>query len=176
MWSGTGSLSSASLWAPLYHSGADSLVLALPHRLIQACASLAVDCAVRREGGVMGHDEDHGELLRACEFPRIAGHKPFDTSASWFLEMQAPVATPTPPTRNPFPAHLNGSLAGFSETTHAVIPNFLAIRRAIAIPILTSEQKDIAVYGTDASAGKRDPPAKRAKIRYPPPLLPLMPW
>uniref|UniRef100_A0A6U8FQ77 Pyrophosphate--fructose 6-phosphate 1-phosphotransferase n=1 Tax=Eutreptiella gymnastica TaxID=73025 RepID=A0A6U8FQ77_9EUGL len=79
-------------------------------RLIQACASLAVDCAVRREGGVTGHDEDHGELLRACEFPRIKGHKAFDTTVSWFLQMQKDIGLygtevtsvkPEPPMKRP---------------------------------------------------------------------------
>ena len=61
-------------------------------RLIQACVALAVDCAVRREGGVIGHDEDNGDLLRAVEFSRIRGGKPFDTTASWFLRMHTEIA------------------------------------------------------------------------------------
>ena len=55
-------------------------------RLIKSCADLAVECAFRRESGVMGHDEDHGNVLRAIEFPRIKGGKPFDIDAPWFTE------------------------------------------------------------------------------------------
>jgi len=53
-------------------------------RLIKSCADLAVECAFRRESGVIGHDEDRGNVLRAIEFPRIKGGKPFDTDAAWF--------------------------------------------------------------------------------------------
>jgi diphosphate-dependent phosphofructokinase len=53
-------------------------------RLIKSCADLAVECAFRRESGVIGHDEDRGNVLRAIEFPRIKGGKPFDIEALWF--------------------------------------------------------------------------------------------
>lgn len=56
-------------------------------RLIKSCTDLAVECALRRESGVIGHDEDHGNVLRAIEFPRIRGGKPFDIDTPWFLEM-----------------------------------------------------------------------------------------
>ncbi len=56
-------------------------------RLIKSCADLAVECALRRESGVMGHDEDNGNVLRAIEFPRIKGGKPFDIDADWFGAM-----------------------------------------------------------------------------------------
>ena len=39
---------------------------------------LAVDCALRGEAGVIGHDEERGDELRAIEFPRIKGGKAFD--------------------------------------------------------------------------------------------------
>ncbi len=58
-------------------------------RLIKCCTDLAVECALRREGGVIGHDEDHGDRLRAIEFDRIAGGKPFDIDLPWFGEMLA---------------------------------------------------------------------------------------
>ena len=41
----------------------------------------AVDCALRGEPGVIGHDEERGDELRAIEFDRIKGGKPFDISA-----------------------------------------------------------------------------------------------
>jgi diphosphate-dependent phosphofructokinase len=53
-------------------------------RLIKSCADLAVECAFRRESGVIGHDEDRGGILRAIEFPRIKGGKPFDLETPWF--------------------------------------------------------------------------------------------
>lgn len=55
-------------------------------RLIKSCADLAVECAMRRESGVIGHDEDNGNVLRAIEFPRIKGGKPFDLETPWFNE------------------------------------------------------------------------------------------
>lgn len=55
--------------------------------LIKSCTDLAVDCAFRRESGVIGHDEDQGNRLRAIEFPRIAGGKPFNIDLPWFDEL-----------------------------------------------------------------------------------------
>lgn len=60
-------------------------------RLIKSCADLAVECALRRESGVMGHDEDRGGVLRAIEFPRIKGGKPFDLDTPWFNETLAEI-------------------------------------------------------------------------------------
>ena len=56
-------------------------------RLIKSCTDLAVECAMRRESGVMGHDEDKGGVLRAIEFPRIKGGKPFDVDLHWFVKL-----------------------------------------------------------------------------------------
>jgi pyrophosphate--fructose-6-phosphate 1-phosphotransferase len=56
-------------------------------RLIKSCVDLAVECAFRREGGVIGHDEEQNNVLRAIEFERIKGGKEFDTSVSWFQEL-----------------------------------------------------------------------------------------
>jgi diphosphate-dependent phosphofructokinase len=53
-------------------------------RLIKSCADLAVECAFRRDSGVIGHDEDQNNVLRAIEFPRIKGGKPFDIETDWF--------------------------------------------------------------------------------------------
>lgn len=55
-------------------------------RLIKSCADLAVECAFRRESGVMGHDEDNGNVLRAIEFPRIKGGKSFNIDTPWFTQ------------------------------------------------------------------------------------------
>ena len=56
-------------------------------RLIKSCVDMAVECAFKGESGVIGHDEDRGDILRAIEFPRIKGGKPFNTSTPWFEEM-----------------------------------------------------------------------------------------
>jgi pyrophosphate--fructose-6-phosphate 1-phosphotransferase len=56
-------------------------------RLIKSCTDLAVECAFKRESGVIGHDEDNNNVLRAIEFPRIKGGKPFDIDAPWFGDM-----------------------------------------------------------------------------------------
>jgi pyrophosphate--fructose-6-phosphate 1-phosphotransferase len=53
-------------------------------RLIKSMTDLAVDCAMRGEAGVIGHDEERGSILRAIEFPRIAGGKAFDVTQPWF--------------------------------------------------------------------------------------------
>ena len=57
--------------------------------LIRACTDLAVDAALRGEGGVIGQDEDQGDVLRPIEFPRIRGGKPFDIDQPWFDELLA---------------------------------------------------------------------------------------
>ncbi|HCR36891.1 MAG TPA: pyrophosphate--fructose-6-phosphate 1-phosphotransferase [Opitutae bacterium] len=61
-------------------------------RLIKSCVDLAVECALRKEGGVMGHDIDQGNRLRAIEFERIRGGKPFDVKQSWFTSMLKEIA------------------------------------------------------------------------------------
>ena len=55
--------------------------------LIRSMTELAVDCALRGEPGVIGHDEERGDELRAIEFERIKGGKPFDISLDWFGAM-----------------------------------------------------------------------------------------
>jgi pyrophosphate--fructose-6-phosphate 1-phosphotransferase len=39
---------------------------------------------------VIGHDDDTG-ILRAIEFPRIKGGKPFDIDAPWFNDTLAEI-------------------------------------------------------------------------------------
>jgi pyrophosphate--fructose-6-phosphate 1-phosphotransferase len=63
-------------------------------RLIKSCTDLAVDCAMRGEGGVIGHDEENNNVLRAIEFDRIAGGKPFDTDVAWFNDLLAAIGQP----------------------------------------------------------------------------------
>ena len=55
--------------------------------LIKSCTDYAVDAALRGEAGVVGHDEERGNTLRAIEFERIKGGKHFDPSQEWFVEL-----------------------------------------------------------------------------------------
>lgn len=55
--------------------------------LIKLCADKAVESALSGIGGVIGHDEDRNDQLRAIEFDRIAGGKPFDIDEDWFGEI-----------------------------------------------------------------------------------------
>jgi len=64
-------------------------------RLIKSCTTLAVECALRRQAGVIGHDEYQGNVLRAVEFPRIKGGKPFDLKQPWFVDMLAQIGQKT---------------------------------------------------------------------------------
>jgi len=58
-------------------------------RLIRTMTDYAVDCALRGESGVIGHDEEDGDKLAAIAFPRIAGGKHFDTTTDWYVDMLA---------------------------------------------------------------------------------------
>jgi len=63
-------------------------------RLIQSMVDLAVECALRGEAGVIGHDEEDGDRLKSIAFPRIAGHKPFDTTTEWYTELLEDIGQP----------------------------------------------------------------------------------
>lgn len=63
-------------------------------RLIKSCTDLAVECALRREGGLIGHDEGNGGRLRAIEFDRIKGGKEFDSTVSWFADLLSAIGQP----------------------------------------------------------------------------------
>ena len=78
----------SSIFARSAAANADDL------RLIKSCTDLAVECALRRESGVIGHDEDRGGVLRAIEFPRIKGGKPFDSGTPWFGELLQAIGQP----------------------------------------------------------------------------------
>lgn len=66
-------------------------------RLIKSMTDLAVECALREESGVIGHDEERGNVLRAIEFPRIAGGKAFDVNQDWFKALLADIGQPFTP-------------------------------------------------------------------------------
>lgn len=59
--------------------------------LIARCVQQAVDCALSGVSGVIGEDEERGGELRAIEFDRIRGGKPFDADVPWFGELLAAI-------------------------------------------------------------------------------------
>ena len=64
--------------------------------LIHACAVKAVECAFAGIGGVVGKDEDNHNDLRACEFDRIRGGKPFNVRNSRFRKLLRQIGQPIP--------------------------------------------------------------------------------
>ena len=67
---------------------------AADQRLIKSMVDLAVECALRGESGVIGHDEERGNILRAIEFPRIKGGKAFNVNEAWFDELLKGIGQP----------------------------------------------------------------------------------
>ena len=56
--------------------------------LIAECAKAGVESAIAGVSGCMGQDEDvEGTPIRAIEFERIKGGKPFDITQEWFVSM-----------------------------------------------------------------------------------------
>ena len=47
----------------------------------------AVECAQNGKGGVVGQDENKNDEIRACEFDRIAGGKPYNLDNPEFQEL-----------------------------------------------------------------------------------------
>jgi len=76
-----------------YYSRAAAANLA-DQRLIKSCVDLAVECALTREGGVIGHDEGHDCRPRANQFHPLQGAKPFDINTPWFEELLAKIGQP----------------------------------------------------------------------------------
>lgn len=66
-------------------------------RLIKSMTDYAVECAMRGESGVIGHDEENGDVLAAIPFPRIAGGKAFDVHQEWFTDVLAAIGQPFTP-------------------------------------------------------------------------------
>jgi pyrophosphate--fructose-6-phosphate 1-phosphotransferase len=62
--------------------------------LIRQCAIVAVDAALAGVSGLVGGDESQNNLIRACEFDRVAGAKPFNTEQDWFNELLAEIGQP----------------------------------------------------------------------------------
>lgn len=66
-------------------------------RLIQAMCDYAIRCALAGKDGVVGHDTENGGRLRAIEFERIKGGKPFDIAQPWFTDMLDDIGQHTAP-------------------------------------------------------------------------------
>jgi len=67
---------------------------AADRKLIKRCAVKAVQCAFAGQGGVVGEDEARGNQLRAIEFERIKGGKPFDIRSKWFVKLLKEIGQP----------------------------------------------------------------------------------
>ena len=65
-------------------------------RLIEKCARKAVECALSGESGVVGPDENASAKIRACEFSRIRGGKPFNVRKGSFRKMLGEIGQPNP--------------------------------------------------------------------------------
>ena len=64
--------------------------------LIKQCTDLAVDCALHGESGVIGQDEENGDVLSAIAFDRIAGGKAFDINQQWYKDLLASIGQDFP--------------------------------------------------------------------------------
>ncbi|MFC7406082.1 pyrophosphate--fructose-6-phosphate 1-phosphotransferase [Georgenia alba] len=60
-------------------------------RLIQSMTDLAVQSGLDGASGVIGHDEEDADRLRAIPFARIAGGKAFDIRQEWFTRLMADI-------------------------------------------------------------------------------------
>lgn len=65
-------------------------------KLIEKCARKAVECALTGVSGVIGPDENAAAEIRACEFPRIKGGKPFNVRKGSFRKMLKEIGQPNP--------------------------------------------------------------------------------
>ena len=67
---------------------------AADRKLIKRCAVKAVQRALKGKGGVVGEDEERGNKLRAIEFERIKGGKPFEIKSRWFVQLLKEIGQP----------------------------------------------------------------------------------
>lgn len=63
-------------------------------RLIKSMTDYAVECAMRGEAGLIGHDEEDGGKLKAIDFKRVAGHKAFNMFVPWFEDVMSDIGQP----------------------------------------------------------------------------------
>jgi pyrophosphate--fructose-6-phosphate 1-phosphotransferase len=64
-------------------------------RLIKSMTDYAVECAIRGDSGVIGHDEEDDDRLKVIEFPRIKGGKEFDPTVDWYVKLLADIGQTT---------------------------------------------------------------------------------
>ena len=64
--------------------------------LIRSMTDLAVDSALEGTAGVVGHDEENGDVLSVIAFDRIKGGKPFDITQDWYLDLLEGIGQPAP--------------------------------------------------------------------------------
>jgi len=62
--------------------------------LIRECAKVAVEAALHGISGLVGQDEDNDNIIRACEFDRVAGAKPFNVNQEWFHSLLEEINQP----------------------------------------------------------------------------------
>ena len=62
--------------------------------LIKSMTDYAVGCALRGISGVVGHDEENGDQLRAIEFDRIRGGKRYDLTQQTYVDLLARIGQP----------------------------------------------------------------------------------
>ena len=62
--------------------------------LILRTCEMAVDAALADTPGVVGLDEENGGTLSVIAFERIAGHKPFDITTDWYLDLLDHIGQP----------------------------------------------------------------------------------
>ena len=65
-------------------------------KLIEMCARKAVECALTGVSGVVGPDENASAKIRACEFERVKGGKPFNVRKSSFRKLLGEIGQPKP--------------------------------------------------------------------------------
>ena len=65
-------------------------------KLIEKCARKAVACALAGESGLVGPDENAAAKIRACEFSRVRGGKPFNVRKGSFRKMLSEIGQPNP--------------------------------------------------------------------------------
>ena len=64
--------------------------------LIGRCTHMAVDAALAGTPGVVGEDDENGDVLSVIAFDRIKGGKPFDITQQWYLGMLQDIGQPAP--------------------------------------------------------------------------------
>jgi diphosphate-dependent phosphofructokinase len=74
---------------------------AFDRALIRSMTDLAVDSALAGTPGVVGHDDEAGDVLSVIAFERIKGGKPFDITEEWYLELLGKIGQPVSPAAPP---------------------------------------------------------------------------